>query len=250
MEQITAFGIRHPIVSEINKKLIDAAILGNLEEIVSALDNGADIHVGNYWALACAAGYGTLDAVKLLIEKGCKVEHDPTCAFLWWAARNGRVEILQFFLESYPGLCQYADELFIEAALSNKTDIIRYLFETNPTVKFNYNCGLVIAATRGCMELIKLLLENGADIHVKNNEALMCAAQHGHLETVEYFIKIGANIHARNNNVLYEAAMNKHDHVVDFLLQCGLNTYSWDDLSIRCAKKCTRLQNQFSEYIK
>ena len=63
------------------------------------LDNGADIHVRDDWALKWSSRGGYTEIVRLLLESGADINVRNDYA-LRWASNNGHTELVKL-LESY-----------------------------------------------------------------------------------------------------------------------------------------------------
>ena len=77
----------------IDEKLVEACVNGDLPAVKKCVKQGANIHARNDWPLQCAACLGQLEIVKYLIEQGANihVNHD---AALRWPARNGNLQVV------------------------------------------------------------------------------------------------------------------------------------------------------------
>ena len=63
------------------------------------LENGANIHAGNYYALRWSAENGRLEVLKFLVENGANIHANNDYA-LRWAARNGHLKVVEFLVEN------------------------------------------------------------------------------------------------------------------------------------------------------
>lgn len=128
--------------------------------------------------LGYAAYNGTIGLVKLLLEKGARVDPPESDAWipLMAAANKGDLEIVKLFLE-------------------RGADVKR-------ANKYGYTA-LMNAAMGGRLEIVKLLVAKGSDLHaVVNYErapaagltAVGCAAEYNHPEVVKYLIEAGSDV--------------------------------------------------------
>jgi len=154
----------------------DKIILGprksiDLDVIKSLVEEGADIHAWDDYALRWASEFGHFEIVKFLVEKDADI-HSRGDYALRWASRNGHFEVVKFLVE------KGADIHFLD------------------------NYALRCASEYDQLEVVKFLVEKGADIHVWDDYALRRASQNGHLEIVKFLIKKGADIHIREDEAL------------------------------------------------
>ena len=82
---------------QLNKQLIHAATNGNLKIIKYLVEQGADIHADNDYALRLASSYGKLEIIKYLVEKGSNIYMNNNSA-LRRASQSNQLEIIQYFL--------------------------------------------------------------------------------------------------------------------------------------------------------
>jgi len=74
-------------------KLIDACRKGHLKTVKYLVENGADIHGNNDYALKGAVGNGHLETVKYLVDNGADIHAENDCA-LRWSAGSGQQEVV------------------------------------------------------------------------------------------------------------------------------------------------------------
>ena len=126
--------------------LLNASRRGDINGILSALDNGADIDAtDNHKDTALSIGIGYPKIVKLLLNYDASVELERG-SMLRVAIENGNLEILQLLLDN--GLKPSLDGLFSE--------IIDGKFELEELF------------IRGDNKTVRLLIQNGADVEVKD----------------------------------------------------------------------------------
>jgi ankyrin repeat protein len=80
---------------ELNSSLFKYAKLGDLINIKLLLEQGADIHAQDDYALRLSASKGNLDMVKYLIEQVADNKVDDNYA-LKYSAYHGNLEILKY----------------------------------------------------------------------------------------------------------------------------------------------------------
>ena len=122
-------------------------------------------------ALALAAGWGNLEIVEAVLDKGADVNgmHMGTVTPLYLACQYGEIEIARLLIASGAGVTG-----------------LQYKNRYSP---------LYGAAACGYMETVKLLCENGANVHMKDTfmhrTALFAAHTNGHCEIVDYLLSMG-----------------------------------------------------------
>jgi len=130
----------------------------NSKVIKDLIQEGANVHVQEDYALRWASKFGHLEIVKLLLENGADVHAGKDCSLIW-ASAIGHLEV------------------------------VKILLENGADVHARDNCALMWASENGHLEVVKLLLESGADVHGLNDCALTYAAEnaaaYGHLEVVK-----------------------------------------------------------------
>jgi ankyrin repeat protein len=183
------------------------AILNEWEDLVPLLlDTGADPHACDGEFLWRAAYEGRIDLLQMMQEKGIDILHEPGTTYevaLALAIESGRAETVQYLLAvgaDVNGIGDYRD---------------------------NYHPILSIAARTGQNQIVDLLLRNGAEIErrAKNGQtALMNAASAGHVETVRLLLEQGAKVNAtdeKGGTALMQAILEKHANVVRALVEKG-----------------------------
>ncbi|MGX9691385.1 ankyrin repeat domain-containing protein [Achromobacter anxifer] len=185
-------------MKELDKRLIEAATAGDLPEIRSLIEQGADIHVDDGKPFEAAAEHGRLEVVKYLASQGAHINtrrdlEDRRDRALLMASGNGHLEVVEF------------------------------LVSAGADIHFVGDCILRWAAGNGQLEVVKFLMDKGADVHASGprGDTLKEAAENGHLKVVRYLVEKGANIHASDNRALKKAAGNGHIDVVELLLKNG-----------------------------
>jgi len=63
------------------------------------IEEGADVHADNDYALRWASAYGEIEIVRVLLENGANVHAQEECA-LCWASNHGETEIVKLLLEN------------------------------------------------------------------------------------------------------------------------------------------------------
>ena len=138
----------HRVILDKRKKI-------NLSVFKTLVDEGADVHAGDDYALRWASARGHLDTVKFLVEQGANVHADNDFA-LRWASGNGHL------------------------------DIVKFLVEQGADVHAGDDHALKWASGNGHLDTVKFLVEQGADVHADNDFALRWASRNGHLDVVGF----------------------------------------------------------------
>jgi ankyrin repeat protein len=71
---------------------------GQLETVKYLIEQGANIHANNDWALRWSARYGQLEIIKYLVEQGADIHADDDEA-LRESAENGQLETVKYLIE-------------------------------------------------------------------------------------------------------------------------------------------------------
>jgi len=86
-------------MKDLNEVLMWASNHGELNTIKYCLDNGADVHAREDWALRWASNNGHTEVVRLLLDNGADVHADEDYA-LRWASNNGHTEVVKLLKEA------------------------------------------------------------------------------------------------------------------------------------------------------
>ncbi|KAH7460557.1 hypothetical protein FOMA001_g19544 [Fusarium oxysporum f. sp. matthiolae] len=153
--------------------------------------------------LMIASYYGHHVLVKLLLEKGAKIEvkdSEDGRTPLLWAAEEGHEAVVKLLIEN--------------GANVDAKDV-------------NGRTSLSYVAEEGHEATVKLLLERGADVDAQGEEcgtALQAASSEGHVAIVQLLLERGADIDVSNSwcgTALQAAALRGHETIVQLLLERG-----------------------------
>ena len=126
-------------------QLIKAYRKGDLSQLKSLIEKGANVHERNEYALCSVAEHGHLELVKYLVEdRGADVHADDDRA-LRFAAHGGHLQIVKYLVAEGANVHAYNDH------------------------------ALRSAAYKGHLDIFKFLIDKGADIHAQNDQALRLA---------------------------------------------------------------------------
>jgi ankyrin repeat protein len=162
-----------------NRALIKASILGNLNGIKQALDQGAYINVAGKWGdtpLMLAAEYGHENIVIFLLEQGANPHYKD---------KEGNQAKDLTKKKSIKNILKKAEK---KSVLNTQEIKDRQLAK---------------AAITGNTDRVKELIDKGAQIHSKGawgDTPLHFAAEAGHFNTVKELIKQGANPHITDHD--------------------------------------------------
>ncbi len=122
---------KNVLLLPIDDQLINDAKNGDLDKVIDAINNGADIHACDDYALQWACSNGHLDIVKYLIEQGADVHADidnSLCA----ASAYGHLDVVKYLMEN--GADVHARDNYYalyraSAARDKHLDVVEYLVE-------------------------------------------------------------------------------------------------------------------------
>jgi ankyrin repeat protein len=186
-----------------------------------------------------AAGFGTLNSLTLLVDKGADINarNRRGATPLHWAVHDeAKVRLL---------LARGADvnakqvegrtPVYQAAVLGGGLPVLRLLLEHGGNASTPILIGqtpLAVAAIRGDVDAMRALIEKGADVNAKNgagNTALMAAATNGHAGAVRLLLEKGADARATSKlgeTALGNAAMAGDLETVNMLLERGADVNS------------------------
>jgi ankyrin repeat protein len=167
-------------IQKLNIQLLSATKNGDLINVKSLIEQGANIHYDNDRPLKNSVSGGYLDIVKYIVERWIDIQEN--------------------------------DNLLKLSAESGHIEVVKYLVERGMNVHISDNYALKVSAENGHLEVVKYLIEQGADIHVLNEHALSWSARFGHLDIVKYLI-IDYNMVVKKETLTYF----KNNNLVDAL---------------------------------
>ncbi len=237
---------RVPVDSKVTS-LIEAVRAGKSSEIEKQIEASPGVVKGTdeagSTALHHAAGYGPIDNLQLLIDKGAdvNVKNRRRSTPLHWAIHDeAKVRLL---LSKGANINAKQVEgrtpLYLAAMLGNAVPTMRLLLSSGADPNLASIVGqtpLMLAANRGDVAEMQLLIEKGADVNARNGAgatALMAAATSGNPRAVKLLIEQGADVTVKsklNETALGFAATSGVQASVEMLLAKGA------DVNIRNAR--------------
>jgi hypothetical protein len=106
--------------------------LGNIDTWKWLVENGANIHADNDYALGCASSNGHLEVVKYLIDNGANI-HGNDDASLRCASSNGHLEVVKFLLENGADIHANDDYSLNYASYNGHLEVVEYLAKHGAT---------------------------------------------------------------------------------------------------------------------
>jgi ankyrin repeat protein len=146
-----------------------AAKNGEVEVVRLLLDRGAKVDpqaLGGISPLFCAASNGHIEVMKLLLSNGANVDAQDVCgqSALYSAVERGDIEIVKFLLEMGAN---------IHLAMSTGGETVKPVLDGGASVDAqgaDRDFPIHAAIRRGQLEMVKLLLDKGAHIESQGYE--------------------------------------------------------------------------------
>ncbi len=214
--------VRSADVGEVKKRL------SRNRELVSAPDSSGST------LLHHAAGFGSVDTMKLLISLGADINAKnkrQSTPMFWAIHEEAKVKLLlDAGAEVNHRNVDGRSALYQAVSLGNANGIVKMLLDKGAGANLATTNGatpLMMAATRGNVGAMHMLLENKAGVNDKNGAggtALMNAAASGNPNAVRLLLKKGADAKAttkRNETALANAATTGNAEMVKMLLAAG-----------------------------
>lgn len=151
--------------ADLNEELFAAARKGDAQRIKALLDQGVDINAKwryDTTALLMASMRGHSEAVRLLLERGAKVDIKDTfygITPLSAAADKGTAEVVKMLLEKgAPG----KDEALLTAASGKNVEVVKVVLASGGLKPATLTEALAAASSSGQSEIADLLKKTGA----------------------------------------------------------------------------------------
>ena len=178
-------------------------------------------------ALICAACYGSVKSLKVLVQNGANVNagnqlgETPVMS----AAAGGFSNIVDYLIDSGADLNatnHMGQSSFIYAARNGNVEMVKYLQGKGIEVRDGeFEMALIDAIERNSIEMVKTLIEMGADV---NDQALQHAVLIGNSEMVRYLVvDHGGNVSlvVNGNPILSMAVERSYTEIVQCLIDNG-----------------------------
>jgi ankyrin repeat protein len=196
------------------RALESSIYFGNLDMLKYFLQKGADPNPPSELLTtldslidACAL-FGSLDAMKILVEYGTKVHADNSDA-LTRATKRGDIDMVKYLFDQGMQINAFytlddgshGHTAWEEVTRHGYFDIVKLLVEHGADVN---DPSVSYVATNGGQShsILKYLLENGGDVDQRDEEgntALMMAAKYNRVENVKLLLEAGADKSLKNN---------------------------------------------------
>lgn len=225
---------------------IAAAKTGNCERLSAMLKDGVDVNLKHATsdepeegtALTHATENGWVDAVKLLLQAGarvdehCGVHDDARRTALMHAARGGACEVIALLLAAGANVAakdRSGMSSLHYAARSGQAEALRALVAAGARVEVVDKGGstpLMEAAGEGHADAVRALLDLKADPNAVTKDgvtALFNAASEGHTAVVKLLLSSGARVESGATifSPLEAASGSGHDAIVKLLLEAA-----------------------------
>ena len=102
--------------------------LNNVDTFKYLIQNGANIHVRNDYALRWSAGKGYLDVIKFLIENRADIHANDDSA-LKWSAERGHLDVVKFLIENGADIHAENDYALTWSEENGYLDVANFLVE-------------------------------------------------------------------------------------------------------------------------
>lgn len=250
----------------LNALLLSSVLLcaSNIVSMKRALE--LDVSLGTL--LINAAKVGNLEEVQYLISMGVDVncEDDSEMSAICEAAKNGHLEVVNELIAAganinFPNRHIWHKPL-LEAAYNGHSDIVRALIrahvDTNQVQDFEDILdgieanAIEVAAYKGYIDLVEELLQSGIE---RSNEFLIYAAAGGQLELIRYFLNsqkyqcdINAQLYGYGETALIMAASARHLDIVNELLDFGADIFLEPESG--CTALIVAIDNGYLEIVK
>ena len=215
------------------------AIQKSAEAVENLLDDGISPNFRGresfqgYTPLIFASEIGSLETVKLLIERGARINDSDSegRTALFHASENGHSKIISLLVKNgaNPNAVSVHNRTpLMQATVNQHLEGMEILLKNGANVDHQNHFGLtalMLGAQNGDLDSVKKLLLHGAEINTASKNgftALFMAVQNGHGKLVSLFARFGGEVNQKEKETLRTplivAAMEGHTEVVELLL--------------------------------
>ncbi len=215
-----------PLVSDIDKSLLEAIKKDDVEKVRLVLNKGANINteLGSVTPLLAAS---SLEMVKLLVANGADIDA---------AEINGFTALNRAVVRMNEDIVKYLISIGADTSIKDLASetLLHHAAKGFPDKTGRRNRVSGNVNWTGSKEIVNILLANDADIYAENKVGfipLNLAAQHGLNEIVELLISKGTDVNYRiksgpfkGRTPLYFVDPNLHKELADLLRKHGGKT--------------------------
>lgn len=151
------------------------------------------------------------------------------------AARNERIETLNYLLRIAPNLRAGYGRVLSSVTFFYKRDAIRALVGAGVGTVAGVSRALRAAVYNKDVEMVKFLLAAGADVSRMNDQALRVAATNRSIEIVRILLAAGADPSSRSSRPLLAACESGAIDIANVLVEAGANINALRGEPIRVA---------------
>lgn len=143
--------------------VIEVCRNGDIAILQELIDQGADIHIGNSFALLAAVASERREMTEFLLDNKVNIHAD--------------------------------DDIALRTAVNDRNcDMVEILLRHGADVHAKNDEPLRRSIKNAQADMVRLLLEHGADVHANNDEAIQTASSHQFLLTALVLVEYGAPI--------------------------------------------------------
>jgi ankyrin repeat protein len=226
------------INEEATKKLIDAIWNDNLDGVIAAIEDGADVHPktgSKDIPIIIAAANGHIDIVALLLQEGADVNAKDSVDLSALAKASGAcyVNIVKLLLKNG---AEVTNDVLIAASVHKHSEIMQLLSKaqrmqgtphTNNVKLTDGETFLLSSSSNNDYKGVKKALDEGVEVNIQDDDgatALFWASRKGFIEIVNLLVEAKADVNVKTTyawTALMEASLNGHFEIVDKLITCG-----------------------------